>query len=81
MNIQEAAKRSAKTGKPMFRKSKVNTIRALTFTPTNGPDCCIVNIQPLNTSIPDCLKPKAQSIPRWEPQLNDLIADDWEVTE
>ena len=36
--------------------------------PTNSPECCI------------CYGKGKAPCPRWQPQAEDLLADDWEVT-
>ena len=64
MNIQEAARLSHKTGKPMTRGSFAFPV---TITPTNSPECCIINRKS---------DPLAHA-PRWNPNLDDLTSDDW----
>lgn len=70
MNIQEATKQAVAEGKQITRINAwwgggENGIKIL---PTNTDECCIVSIA-------------KKEAPRWNPQAEDLIADDWAVTE
>ena len=63
MNIAEAAKACKGYGW-IARRSWYGHMRVC---PTNEPECCIIQA-------------KGQApCPRWEPQAEDLVADDWEV--
>ena len=66
MTIQEAAKKAQEKGTGIYRANKMESLAYIV--PTNTCACCIcVNIKP------------EQLFARWQPQLRDLIADDWEV--
>ena len=70
MNIQEATKQAIAEGKQITRINAwwgggENEIK---IRPTNTYECCIVS----NAK---------KEAPRWNPQAEDLIADDWVVTE
>jgi hypothetical protein len=65
MNIKEAAKQASENGQSMFRESMPD----IYIFPTNTPECCIM----AKSARPFCT-------PRWELQLDDLLADDWGVT-
>ena len=68
MNIQQAAKKAHAQNKAIVRASWLQGGEAISIIPTDGPECCIVQLGD-------------RTISRWEPQCEDLIADDWEVTE
>ena len=65
MNIKEATRIAMETNKCIARKS-----RQLTVKPTNGWECCLL-IHPT----------KQEYAPRWNPEAEDLMADDWEVVD
>lgn len=70
MNIQEATKQAIAEGKQITR---INAWwgggeNGIKIRPTNTHECCIVS----NAK---------KEAPRWNPQAEDLIADDWVVTE
>lgn len=67
MNIKEAIEKSLKTKKMIARKS----ISYLTFIPTNDVDNRIMVVDIKNRRLPG---------KGWQPDANDLIADDWYVT-
>lgn len=64
MNIQAAADQAAANGQSIYRES----IPGVYIHLTNTPECCIVTSK------------KGHISSRWEPQLSDLLADDWSVT-
>lgn len=65
MNIFEAAKLAFAQNKCITRSEFSDFFR---IQPTNTESCCIISrADGTNMS------------PRWQPSLNDLIADDWEV--
>ncbi len=66
MNIQEAVKKAIKDGKHITRKAFKEK---LYIEPTDTPDCCIISA------------PEPRKNPRrgWQPQAEDLLADDWIV--
>ena len=62
MSIQEAAKLALELNiAQIYRMSCPDTF----IQPTDQPDCCIIS------------NDYGRSSPRWEPQLGDLLADDW----
>lgn len=65
MDIQKAVKEAMAEGCTMTRTAW--TEWGLWIKPTNDPECCIIG-----------MKGKAPC-PRWQPQAEDLIADDWEL--
>lgn len=68
MNIQEAAKRASAKGQGMYRESWPASCAHVI--PTNTPNRCILNPTPKH----ECLGM------RWQPGLDDLVADDWAVS-
>jgi hypothetical protein len=64
MNIQQAIANASLKGQSIYRESRPNSY----IHPTNTPECCIVTNEEGHLS------------PRWEPKLDDLLADDWGVT-
>lgn len=72
MNIQEATSSRTNDKPYIARNAWCNTYRGadLKLFPTNTPDCCVI------TSL-------AARGPRrgWQPTAEDLIADDWFVTD
>lgn len=72
MNIREAAIKALEEGKRMTRSSKPRW-RYVCITPTNTPDCCVIEF------VENTDKFSEQKAPRWHPLAEDLIADDWEV--
>ena len=67
MNIQKAAALAQSSGTGMARHGWPGLVR--TIIPTNHPVCCML------VSTKKDITPAV----RWEPQLDDLIADDWYV--
>ena len=65
MNIQAAVKRAMESGGLIVRPQWNGCVH---IKPTNGPECCI------------CYGKEQAPCPRWQPQAEDLLADDWEVT-
>lgn len=65
MNIQEAARLAVETGALIARPTWKGHVH---MWPTGGPDCRI------------CYGKGKAPGPRWQPQAEDLMADDWEVT-
>jgi len=65
VNIYEAALKAAETGGLIVRAEWKGLFH---IKPTNGPDCCI----PYGKG--------QQPGKRWNPQAEDLVAEDWEVT-
>ena len=68
MTIAEAAREAAKTCSCISRKAWRGF--RIAILPTDSPDCCI----PIAL---DKAKGKTPMRIRWEPQSDDLIADDW----
>ena len=68
MNIQEAVKESQSKNKMMARKS----ISYLAFIPTNDVINRVMIVDIKNRRLPG---------KGWQPDANDLIADDWYVTD
>lgn len=64
MNIRDAVLLAKKEGKYIYRKSQKN----IDILPTNTLDCCLL----MNVHVQEVGK-------RWNPNANDLIAEDWEV--
>lgn len=75
MNIQEAAKRSEKENKMMFRKNamQINGAIRIGILPTDSYATCLI------AKIRDGKVIDIMSY--WNPTLNDLAADDWELAE
>ena len=70
MNIQQATKQAIAEGKQMTRRNTwwgIGKCR-IKIKPTDTVDCCVVT-------------DGKKGSPRWNPQAEDLIADDWIVTE
>lgn len=67
MNIQEAAKIAHQQGTGIFRKGWPFLVYIL---PTNTAACCL---------IVKARHSERKAVLRWEPTLNDLTADDWQV--
>lgn len=70
MNIQEATKQAVAEGKQITR---INAWwgggeSGIKIRPTDTDECCIVSIA-------------KNEVPRWNPQAEDLTADDWVVTD
>ena len=70
MNIQEATKKAVAEGKQITR---VNSWwgggeNGIKIRPTDTDECCIISVA-------------KKEAPRWNPQAEDLTADDWVVTE
>ena len=66
MTIQEAARKAHELGTGIYRASEMESRTYIV--PTNTCACCIVaGMQ------------KERPNARWQPQLNDLLADDWVV--
>lgn len=75
MNIQEAAKRSEKENKMMFRKNamQINGAIRIGILPTDSyATCLIAKIR--DGKVIDIMN-------HWNPTLNDLTADDWELAD
>ena len=70
MNIQEAVKESLKIKKMFTRKSLENYIG---FIPTNDPYMLVMLVDMQNKSRLPCRG--------WQPTADDLIRDDWYVTD
>lgn len=75
MYIEEAAKESIRTGNPIIRKAdKIGDERFFThICPTNSSVGCIIYFSRDGENL--------ESGPRWNPALEDIVADDWEVEE
>lgn len=74
MYIHEAIKEAEKVGKPYIHRTSDDSIsKNCKYIPTDTPDCIIVVILPC----PGVPEPQ-RSIPRWNPQKCQLLADDWE---
>lgn len=69
MNIQEAVKESLKTQK-MFTRKKLE--KYVNFIPTDDPKYLIMLVDVKNRRLPG---------KGWQPYAEDLIADDWYVTD
>ena len=65
MNIQEAVKRAMETNGLIVRPLWRGCVH---IKPTDLPEGCI------------CYGKGRAPCPRWQPQAEDLIADDWEIT-
>lgn len=75
MNIKEAAKKSVKENKMMFRENsmQINGKIRIGILPTDSyATCLIAKIR--DGKVVDIMS-------HWNPTLNDLVADDWEVSE
>lgn len=68
MNIKEAIEESLKTKKMIARRS----ISQIAFVPTNDPQCLIMLVDIKNRRLPG---------KGWQPSAQDLIADDWYLTD
>ena len=68
MNIQEAVKESIKTNKLIRRK---NSVTSTVFMPTNTYDLIVVWSN----------DKKRLPVRGWQPSADDLMADDWYVTD
>lgn len=75
MYIEEAVKESIQTGSTIIRKAdKKGEERFLTrIHPTNSSVGCVLYFSRDGKNL--------ESGPRWNPVLEDIIADDWEVEE
>ena len=62
MFIHEAVSAAITNGCRIARSS----CSSITIQPTNGPMCCIIYGPEID-----------RSTPRWNPQADDLLADDW----
>lgn len=70
VNIQSATKKAAEIGGVIYRRSWGQcTGDPVVIIPGYGPECC-----QMAHLTADGLKDKA---PRWQPQQDDLVADDW----
>ena len=70
MNIQSATKKAAEIGGVIHRRSWDQCVGdPVVIIPGYGPECC-----QMAHLTADGLKDKA---PRWQPQQDDLVADDW----
>ena len=67
MNINDAARIAAASGRAMTRETYLK--EKMRIEPTNGPECCIISV------------PGAKVGPRWNPQLEDLTANDWLIVD
>ena len=67
MNIYEAAVAAARTDGLMTRPW-CGTEGTWFIKPTNGPECCMVIV-----------KGEKEPCPRWNPDLEDLLSEEWEV--
>ena len=67
MNIYEAAVAAERTGGLMTRPWG-GTEGTWFIKPTDGADCCMMIVNG-----------EKEPCPRWNPQLEDLIAENWEV--
>lgn len=65
MNIQQATIAAMEVNGTITRASFLGHFRVK---PTNQPECCIA------------MAKGQEPMPRWEPDAEDLMADDWEVT-
>lgn len=70
MNIQEATKKAVAEGKQITRTNSWwgGGENGIKIRPTNTDECCIVSTAKME-------------VLRWNPQAEDLIADDWAVME
>ena len=68
MNIVDAVRRALADGKAIARPWGE---RRILIKPTNGPECCLIQLE-------ESEKPPCQ---RWNPKADDLTAEDWEITE
>lgn len=69
MNIQDATRKAIADGKQITRSNAWwGGTNGIKIRPTDTDECCIVSNQ-------------KKEAPRWNPQAEDLIADDWIVTE
>lgn len=68
MNIQEAVTKAILNSKSIYRQSEKNEGIEVNILPTNTLECCL-----LITSDNEFVGK------RWNPNANDLIADDWKV--
>lgn len=66
MNICEATRKAVEENKYISREAHSGCV-VIKIKPTNTPDCCIIS--------------DGKQIPRrgWQPQAEDLTADDWVV--
>lgn len=66
MNIYQATKEAMAKGMSITRN-------AIIITPTNGPECCLIEMA----------NGRCEKLPGrcWNPKADDLMADDWELTE
>lgn len=70
MGIAEAVTKAMQEGKYIYRTSDVKeNMKPLYVIPTNTWDCCIMILDSTD-----------KVGKRWNPNANDLIADDWEVS-
>ena len=69
MDIHEAAAQAVSTGRFIRRTGEFWAM--LKIKPTDTPDCCIVI----------CEDKKQAPGPRWHPQGEDLLAEDWMVVD
>lgn len=70
MNIYQATKEAMAKGMSITRPWNGD---AIIVTPTNGPECCLLELS----------SRRGEKLPGrcWNPKADDLMADDWELTE
>lgn len=68
MNIQQAARIASQKGGAIYRKTDASFFQII---PTDTEVCCIAALH----------GESLDTVPYWNPKLEDLTADDWEVTE
>ncbi len=69
MNIQEACKLAIASGKKITREDEFWEYGNLKIEPTDTDECCIAYSGPIDKCA------------RWEPKAEDLVANDWKITE
>lgn len=79
MNIAEAIREADKRGTSIRREVRnedEEIALVMEIMPTNTPECCVIwGFDPANES------DEMMVCPRWEPDLNDFLSDDWTITE
>lgn len=75
MFIQEAVRLASQQGKHIQRKIHVseNGWQEIKILPTDEPDCCIVSVWEYGKKVSHCRC--------WNPEMNDLLADDWQLAD
>ncbi|QGG59107.1 Thoeris anti-defense Tad2 family protein [Loigolactobacillus bifermentans] len=68
MNIQQATRKALTTQKGITRESWDVGVPIIII-PTNTTGCCIVQVPGTEDEL----------APRWEPEAEDLLADDWRL--